>query len=244
MRLPPALPVLLPALLLAGIALVLRFTVRGFAGTLLGYLCMGLAVVLFIAWLVTVGLAAIRRRYSARTYRVALACTLLLPPFALATAVQLKLRSAYLSVVPWQLDVHRIEYRKEKSWGLPLFPLPGDNETGIRIYRLPGAAAQALEQQGIAYLRGLPDLPLRPSDPRTRGRYAQWHETPLDEHARRHVTNHCDDPEDAFCIQVDAQAWAEVQRVISARGSYYAIGRSGVIVIDPARRRVFYMYNG
>ncbi len=239
-----ALPLLLAAMLLAGLGLALRLALAGFFGSVLGWLCMGAAALLAITWVAIAGLSAIHRRCSRRTFALALACALLLPPLALAAGVHLKLRSAYLAVEPWQLDVHDIAYRKERRWGLPLLALPGDNETGIRVFHLPPRAAQALRQHGIAYLRGLPDMPLHLDDPRTRGRYEHWHETPLDENARRHVTHHCEDGDGGFCIAVDARVWDAVQHAISTPGSYYAIGRSGVIVIDPARQRVIYMYNG
>lgn len=239
-----ALAMLLAAMLLAGLGLLLRSALAGFYGSVLGGLCLGTAALLGTTGVAIASLSAIHRRCSRRTFALALACALLLPPLALAAGVQLKLRSAYLAVVPWQLDVHDIAYRKEQRWGLPLLALPGDNETGIRVFPLPPRAAQALRQHGIGYLRGLPDMPLRLDDPRTRGRYEPWHETPLDENARRHVTRHCARDEGSFCISVDARVWGAVQQAISTPGSYYAIGRSGVIVIDPARQRVIYMYNG
>lgn len=211
---------------------------------LLGVVVLLLAILATIGWVALGALKTMRRTLSRSRFWTTLACMILLPALGLLIGFNLWTRSFYLSVVPWQLDVSSIEYRKEERWGLPFFSLPGDNETGIRIYELPEAATLKLKEQGIAYLQNLPDIPLRPNDRRTRGRYSNWQETPLNERARRDVTNHCDNSEGAFCIKVDEDVWTQTQQILDMPGSYYAVGRTGVIVIDPERRRVIYMYNG
>ena len=154
-------------------------------------------------------------------------------------------RQILLSVVPDALDVHGIVYEKEARWGLPLLALPGDNETGLRVYRLPDAIATQARDGGTGWLEAMrPNS--RSSSAHPAGVYTDWHETPLDTAARRHVTaTYGRIPGDCgFCIQVDTGLWAQVRHIIDTPGSFYAVGRSGVIVVSPEQRRVIYMFNG
>ena len=200
------------------------------------------AAIVLPAWAI---LHCLRRTLSRRAFLGLVAALVLLPPLLLALAWHQRARSVYLGVVPWQLEVTRIEYRAEDRWGIPLLALPGDNETGIRVYALPDAATAELERHGLAWLQQLPDMALEPGDRRVHGRHHDWRETPLDERARRHLVTGCGPVgENAFCVDVDPAIHAQVRRVVNAPGSYYAIGRSGVIVVSPRHRRVFYMYNG
>ena len=160
-------------------------------------------------------------------------------------AWKLAMRSHHLSFVPDALDVDGIDYVEEERWGIPLIGLPGDNETGIIIYDLPGDAADAIAKEGLGYLQDLP-AHSRSSDRDWHGSYDEWHATPFDDAARARMTwTYTDIPREcAFCVRVDPDIWAEVERIVGTPGSYYAFGRIGVIVVSPRAKRVIYMYNG
>ena len=180
-----------------------------------------------------------------RQFLVRLLSVLLMVSLGIVLAWKLVMRSHHLSFVPDALGVDDIDYVEEQSWGIPLLGLPGDNETGIIVYELPGDAAETLAKEGLHYLQNLP------ANPRSRGRdwrgsYNRWQTTPFDDAARVRMTwAYTDIPRDCgFCIRIDPGVWAEVKRIVSAPGSYYAFGRIGVIVVSPRQRKVVYMYNG
>ena len=169
----------------------------------------------------------------------------LLAWFGILLAWKLGMRSHHLSFVPDALGVDDIDYVEEQRWGIPLIGLPGDNETGIIIYELPGDAADAIAKEGLRHLQGLP-ANSRSNGRDWRGRYDHWQATPFDDTARARMTwTYSGIPREcAFCVRVDPRIWAEVERIVNAPGSYYALGRIGVIVVSPRARRVIYMYNG
>lgn len=154
-------------------------------------------------------------------------------------------RSVLLDYVPEALQVGRVLYEKEERWGLPLLALPGDNETGLRVYVLPDAPAVELERGGVDWLEALPQR-ARASSSRHRGVYSDWRRTPLDRAARRHVTRVDTDGvgDCGFCLRVDVATWAQAEDILERPGSFYAVGRSGVIVVSPRHRRVLYMFSG
>jgi membrane protease YdiL (CAAX protease family) len=55
-------------------------------------------------------------------------------------------RNFVLARVPAPLDVAEIEYRQEELWGLGF--MPGDNETGLVIYRLSDKSAEWARSKG------------------------------------------------------------------------------------------------
>jgi hypothetical protein len=172
----------------------------------------------------------------------------------IATFVSFKLyeRDFRLSLVPDGLHVSSVIYAKEESWGLPLFPLPGDNETGLIVYELPLSTAQVLEKRGIEYLRTLP--PNAGDDRDWRGRYEEWRPTPLSDphwlkdpisdaafstaHVRSYLYKY------GFGIDVDSDIEALIDEAIAKPGSYYAYGRLGVLIVIPSKLRVVYAYAG
>lgn len=171
--------------------------------------------------------------------------SVLLACLGILLAWKLAMRSHHLSFVPDALGVDDIDYVEEQRWGTPLIGLPGDNETGIIVYDLPENAADAIAKGGLRYLHGLPANP-RSSGHDWRGSYDRWQATPFDDAARARMTStYTDIPRDCgFCVRVDPDIWAEVERIVGTPGSYYAFGRIGVIVVSPRAKRVIYMYNG
>ncbi|HWU70102.1 MAG TPA: hypothetical protein VN017_01945 [Pseudoxanthomonas sp.] len=154
-------------------------------------------------------------------------------------------RSHHLGFVPDAMGVDDIQYAQEERWGLPLIGIPGDNETGIIVYKLPGQTVAGIHRKGVAYLQELP-ANKRSNQRGWRGSYGHWRATPFDQEARSRMTRaYTDIPRDCgFCIRVDPDVWAEVERIVGTPGSYYAFGRTGVIVISPGEAKAIYMYKG
>lgn len=154
-------------------------------------------------------------------------------------------RGFLLGYMPGALQVEAVLYEDEERWGLPLLALPGDNETGLRIYALPDEAAIEVEHGGVDWLEAMSQGAHAPSR-RERGIYSGWRRTPLDDAARMRVTRVDTDGvgDCGFCLRVEPATWAQVEDILDRPGSFYALGRSGVIVVSPRHRRVLYMFNG
>ncbi|GGZ52689.1 hypothetical protein GCM10008101_02240 [Lysobacter xinjiangensis] len=230
------------------IYVVLLLTV-GARLSVLAYVLLAMALSLLV--LVTAvrllidGCARLRRALSRRVFVTTVALFLASPVLAAGLGYAAFKRAFLLSFVPDALHVRRIVYEKEARWGLPFLALPGDNETGLRIYALPAAVAADVHRGGVDWLDRMPREARAPS-PDQRDVYDDWHETPLDATARGQATaTYSGIPGDCgFCIEVEPEVWAEVQSIVNAPGSYYALGRSGVIVVSPSHRRVVFMFNG
>lgn len=155
-------------------------------------------------------------------------------------------RSFALSVVPDALHVKSTSYSKEESWGFG----PGGNEAGIRIYPLPSKIADEISQKGMDFFNHL--LPNSDQKQREwRGRYEQWSQTPISASSdwkldkktgRLNIYDYiC---AYGFCIDIDDAVVKEATEIINSKGSYYAYGRVGLIVVSPSKKLVVYMYNG
>ncbi|MCO5145119.1 MAG: hypothetical protein M9895_02935 [Aquamicrobium sp.] len=149
-------------------------------------------------------------------------------------------RRHYLSFAPCGMDVSGIAYMKNEAWGIGL---PGDNETGIVVYRLPGSVAEAIEAQGIDYFRTLK------CDVRKygrRGQYRSWLETPVAPDRRWgeqiKVSSYLN--RYGFGIPVRRSVEVMVDQAISAPGAFYAYGRIGTILVIPTEHRAVFMYAG
>jgi hypothetical protein len=147
-----------------------------------------------------------------------------------------------MSVVPEALQVKTISYRQEEAWGFG----PGGNEAGIRVYPLPQQIAERISQQRIEFFNDLPP------NQGWRGTYEKWSQTPV-------IANDRWKPKDAttgsldiydyictygFCIDIDETVLRQATEIINSKGSYYAYGRIGLIVVSPSKKVVLYMYNG
>lgn len=151
-----------------------------------------------------------------------------------------------LSLVPDALAVTALEYSKEESWGFG----PGGNEAGILVYPLPEAVANAISNQGLEFLRTMP-ANANQQERRWRGYYSDWKETPV-------LAQRLWEPQEAngtldvmdyicaygFCIEAAQRYVDEANELVNSPGSYYAFGRIGLILVAPARKRVYYLYNG
>ncbi len=155
-------------------------------------------------------------------------------------------RDFQLSAVPDALNVTTVEYSKEEAWGFG----PGGNEAGIRVYPLPEAVANAISTEGLTYLETMPANPDQ-QERRWRGYYTDWQETPVApkrpwEPQQADSTLNVMDYICAygFCIEISQHYVDEANELVNAPGSYYAYGRIGMILVAPARKRVYYLYNG
>lgn len=151
-----------------------------------------------------------------------------------------------LDFVPEALRVTEILYAKEESWGFG----PGGNETGVIAYQLPDDIAAHAASEGTTFFANLPPTRKRTRKP-WQGRFEHWRPTPLDDNGRweRDQVSRRFRVEDyvcayGFCIEIDPDQRRRIEAAVNAPGSHYAYGRIGVIVVVPAQRRVYFLYNG
>ncbi len=199
---------------------------------LIGLLPIAVAVGLFFAW-----------KKLPRSYFFLLLFVLIAGPFMAFKSYE---RSFMLSVVPDALRVTSISYSQEESWGFG----PGGNEAGIRVYPLPSQIADEISQHGIEFFNNLP--PNQNQQNREwRGRYEKWSQTPIsatDRWKPKDKTSSLDTYDYicayGFCINIDDAVVKQATEIINSKGSYYAYGRIGLIVVSPGMKLVLYMYNG
>lgn len=163
--------------------------------------------------------------------------------------------------VPMGLDVAGISYSKEESWGIGM---PGDNETGIIVYRLDDKVAKVLETGG---LKAINELGKQGSDAwtmddaRRKRLYDEWIATPYTLRECASVRQGDDWVVDAktcryfptlgayldrygFGIEVDQTVRRDVDKALSTSGSYYSHSRSGIFLIAPSLQKAVFFYAG
>lgn len=159
----------------------------------------------------------------------------LLPCLFFAVALWAALRSIesrhWLLRLPQQLGVEKILYTETNSWGFG----PGGNETGVVLYELPSHVSDKTPSVLAPQLR--------------------WEKTPLQGHrewiegegasrteAGPLLNNYLN--QYGFSIPVKPEVVSEIDRSVSAPGSWYAYTRNGVILVMPLISRVAYVYAG
>ncbi|MES2038315.1 MAG: hypothetical protein V4495_10775 [Pseudomonadota bacterium] len=177
-----------------------------------------------------------------RRYFVLLTVTVIGGPYL---AFKLYERQFMLEAVPDALDVSSITYSKEESWGFG----PGGNEAGIRLYPMPENISQDIKKRGVEFFR---DMPANKNQQgrSSRGRYEDWAVTPI-QPTDRWGTNKesgrmdiCDQIcGDAFGVDVKPAVQEVVNAIINSPGSYYAYGRTGLIIVSPEKNLVIYFYS-
>lgn len=155
----------------------------------------------------------------------------------------------HLSFIPDGMGVWRIVYAKEESWGFG----PGGNESGVIVYSLPDSTAEEIQKTGIKYFSNLPKRVLNLGD-HLRGIYENWHDTPLEADWVTKRTNHesLERPYTTgiasylyqFGFTIDPDVEGEINESIKKTGSFYARGRTGIIIVAPHMHKVFYVYSG
>lgn len=155
-------------------------------------------------------------------------------------------RAFKLSVVPDALHVDSISYSAEESWGFG----PGGNEAGIRVYPLTDQVARQITEQGLEFFRNMSPNQDQ-GDRQWRGQYDNWSETPVEptrlwKLGKDRVGLNIMDYICAygFCSEIKPEVVEEANSAVNTAGSYYAYGRMGLIVVNPKRKLVIYMYNG
>jgi hypothetical protein len=170
---------------------------------------------------------------------------------------------ARMSVVPVGLEVEGIIYRSEKSWGLPFLALPGDNETGVIVYELSDTTSERILNSGYQLVQRFGkqgDDAWTLDDPRRRGLYSTWNETPTTHNARgRNLITEAaliDEDDKApmrigsflsrygFEIPVRTDIIQKADDGLSKPNSYYSYGRSGMFRIIPRHQMAVYAYAG
>jgi hypothetical protein len=151
-----------------------------------------------------------------------------------------------LSVVPDALGVSSVSYSEEESWGFG----SGGNEAGIRVYPLTDQVSQQITEQGLEFFKNMPPNQNQ-EDRQWRGLYDNWSETPVKPYSRwkprtdgvglnifDYICAY------GFCIEIKPEVVEESNSAVNTKGSYYAYGRIGLIVVNPKRKLVIYLYNG
>lgn len=150
----------------------------------------------------------------------------------------------YVSQVPADLKVFSIVYMAYETWG---FGGPGDNETGLILYKMPSETANALRLEGKGFLLDPANIALRKGLQRS---FVEWHETPATAHeelpnlpgqsfAIAEYLNRR-----GFGIEIDPDIEESVDRIMSSPGSYYSFGRVGLVIVAPSEHRVIFTYAG
>jgi hypothetical protein len=150
-----------------------------------------------------------------------------------------------LARVPAPLHVARIEYRVEEAWGIGL---PGDNETGLVVYRLTRESARWARDEGRRLpqsLRGTNEWRPTPVDVWADGGF-RWH---LRGRKNRIATPAADISQYlskyGFPIPLEPSRINEVNRAIRTSGSFYSYGRGGTLtIVDPTWGKVYFVYAG
>lgn len=152
-----------------------------------------------------------------------------------------------LSHVPTTMGVSNVLFQDMQSWGFG----PGANDTGLIVYEMPQAVAENLDSGGLLYLGGLP----RQEGSGWHGRYVNWQETPLipndnwpkkPDEERFWTSPGIGDylGKYGYPIRIPTEIEALVNQAIFHKGSYFAYGRIGMIILIPSERRIVYAYNG
>jgi len=151
----------------------------------------------------------------------------------------------YLDIVPYGLNVSKVIYVNEESWGFG----PGGNETGIIVYELPDEVAHEIQKVETAEFSkntgGFSD-------------FGSWKQTPILLTDAWQGSRSGGEPEQniqftkianyldtyGFSISIDPQIESEIDNAITKAGSYYAYGRIGIIIVMPNNKKVIYAYAG
>jgi hypothetical protein len=166
---------------------------------------------------------------------------------------RLYLHQHRIGLVPADLNVSTIVYANEENWGFG----PGGNETGLMVYELPVATAQAISARGLAYFT-------QADNTSSLRLFSPWRATPIafDRHWRNYMaaeSSRLTESERAaanvpgianylnrygFGIPLDPAIERLVNEIVSSPGSFYGYGRTGIVIVAPLRKRVVFAYAG
>lgn len=132
------------------------------------------------------------------------------------------------------LGVTELDYISEAGEGIG----PGANESGIHVFILPDARADAIARGGSDYLNrlGMPELDWRPTpvsgDP-------GW---PGPDGAQPAIADIIEQYFVIAPVRDDIRALAD--RILTTEGGFYALRGGRVFLVSPQERRVVFAYGG
>ncbi len=148
-----------------------------------------------------------------------------------------------LKVAPEGLNITKVIYGYNTFGG---FGGPGDQETGLNIYRLPNEITEQIEEKGIDFLNNLPLNNLSDS----------WHKTPI--HNTDGSIASFSLSGSLMSIFGDSKAYEKaikeagnpivgqdkVNQLIQATGNfYYQTMNGGIVLIAPKKNGLFFIIN-
>jgi len=151
----------------------------------------------------------------------------------------------YLDIVPYGLNVSKVIYVNEESWGIG----PGGNETGIIVYELTDEVANEIQKVGAAKFS---------KDTGGFSDFENWEQTPILLTDAWQGSRSGGEPEQniqftkianylerwGFSVSIEPKIESEIDYAITEAGSYYAYDRNGIIIVIPNYKKVVYAYAG
>lgn len=160
----------------------------------------------------------------------------------------------YQGVLPVGVTAPVVQYRNTETHGFG----PGGDAVGIVVYRMDSRTAARLKQKGIAYLNEAASergpLTRKERDRVERRTYDSWLQTPvsLEKIGKGHGEHNCGREPGIgayldsynFRCSVSPSVIAEANRILATPGAYYSYrrGRSSLVVLAPAERKVIFAY--
>lgn len=161
-------------------------------------------------------------------------------------------RDSRLNLVPASLQVSKIIFGNEESWGFG----PGGNETRVIVYELPIDVAEDIQRMGLDFFNQI--LPNAQRSGNWQGRHQKWKETPIlspawleqwDNSPSDRATTSSAKIENylyryGFGIYLEPSLSHEINSAISKSGSFFSASRTAIIIVMPEARLVAYTYSG
>ncbi len=160
-------------------------------------------------------------------------------------------RTNRLSYVPNGLNVSTIIYAESDSLGFG----PGAAEAEVVVYELPEKTAQAIQLVGIKFFSQMPEQMV--VDGNLHGHFNGWKPTPIQSDPKwttRDLNGKVDTKDQKpavanflgnyFGFSIDAEIEKEIDKIVSAPGSFFAYGRYGILIVSPAVKKVIFAHNG
>lgn len=142
----------------------------------------------------------------------------------------------YISYVPHKIHASEIIYMEYEAWGFG----PGGNETGVIVYELPNKASRQILDQGMNYFKKLNDIQIYGrNDSNRKGIYEKWEIAPNKDFNISSFLNRY-----GFGIDIDSSVVKMINEIMNSDSSYYAYGRTGIIMISPTKKRIIFAYSG
>ena len=147
-----------------------------------------------------------------------------------------------LGFVPAELGVTQVTYAKERASGLG----PGANEAGVFVFRLPAGVARRVSREELGFLSGL-------NSTSWRDRYETWRQTPVREGVGPNgpeglksskIRDYLGRYGFGLDLTVAPTVIDMIDRTLQRPGSYWASGRTGVLIVAPDAELVVYVYAG